>query len=72
MAARVLSINGDDAPLSQLWVSNFLKRNKRVHTIVGRSIEAVRAKAANLETIRAFMELFESTQLRLSILIKDT
>ena len=57
-------MNGDDAPLGQLWVSNFLQRNPRVHSIVGRSIDAVRAKAADPQLIRAFLELFEQTQQR--------
>jgi hypothetical protein len=44
MAARILHMNGDDAPLGHLWVSHFLQRNPRVHSIVGRSIEAARTQ----------------------------
>lgn len=71
MATRILHMNGDDAPLGQLWVANFLQRNRRVHSIVGRSIAAERAKAANPELIRAFLTLFEETRIRLGIHTED-
>jgi hypothetical protein len=35
MASRILCMNGDNAPLGQNWVSYFLQRNPRVHSIVG-------------------------------------
>jgi len=60
-------MNNDHEPLGHLWVTNFLWRNPRVHSIVGRSIEASRAKAATLELIRDFLELFKRTRLRLNI-----
>ena len=67
MAIRILRMNGDHQPLGQLWVRNFLQRNERVHSIVGRSIEAARAEAATPAIIREFLELFESTRRRLNI-----
>jgi hypothetical protein len=48
-------------------VSNFLRRNLRVHSVVGRSIEASRARAATPELIKSFLELFKQTRLRLAI-----
>jgi hypothetical protein len=71
MATRILHMNGDDAPLGQQWVPHFLQRNPRVHSIVGRSIEAVRAEAANHETINAFFTLFNDTCCRLGIQLDD-
>lgn len=60
-------MNNDHEPLGHLWVTNFLRRNLRVHSVVGRLIEASRAEAATLELIRDFLELFERTRLRLNI-----
>ncbi|KAI2474910.1 Transposase protein, partial [Pyrenophora tritici-repentis] len=57
MAIRIFYMNGDNAPLGQHWVANFLRRNPRVHSIVGRKIEAARAEAANPDSIREFLEL---------------
>jgi hypothetical protein len=67
MATRILRMNNDHEPLGHLWVTNFLRRNPRVHSVVGRSIEASRAEAATPELIRDFLELFERTRLRLNI-----
>tara|TARA_R110002003_G_scaffold853_2_gene21702 strand:- start:2227 stop:3540 length:1314 start_codon:yes stop_codon:yes gene_type:complete len=64
-------MNGDDAPLGQYWMRKFLRRNPRVHSIVGRSIDAERAKAADPEVIRAFLQLFEETRRRLGIQPED-
>jgi hypothetical protein len=47
MATRILHMNKDDEPLGLRWVSHFLNRNPEVHSIVGRSIEAARAQAAD-------------------------
>jgi hypothetical protein len=64
-------MNGDYEPLGHNWVSSFLQRNPRVHSVVGRSIEASRAEAASLELIRTFLELVEATRLRLGIQLHD-
>ncbi|KAI2479371.1 transposase tan1 [Pyrenophora tritici-repentis] len=72
MAIRIFYMNGDNAPLGQHWVANFLRRNPRVHSIVGRKIEAARAEAANPDSIREFLELYEATQRRLSVQLRDT
>jgi hypothetical protein len=49
----------------------FLRRNPRVYSIVGRLIDAERAKAADPEVIRAFLQLFEETRCRLGIQPED-
>ena len=67
MAIRILRMNGDTQPLGVKWVSYFLQRNTRVHSIVGRSIEASRARVATPEMIREFLELFERTRRCLNI-----
>jgi hypothetical protein len=72
MATRILRMNGDNEPLRHLWVSHFLQRNQRVHSIVGRSIEAARTDSTNPEAIRAWLELVEQTRVRLGIRAEDT
>jgi hypothetical protein len=71
MATRVLRMNGDHERLGQLWISNFLSRQPRVTSIVGRPIEAPRAEAASPAKIRAFLELFERTRIELNIRLED-
>ncbi|KAF3034265.1 hypothetical protein E8E11_001061 [Didymella keratinophila] len=71
MATRLLRMNGDHEPLGQLWVSHFITRNPRVASIVGRTIESARTSAANYETIKAFLELFERTRVELGIQYED-
>lgn len=71
MATRVLRMNGDHEPLGKLWISNFLSRQPRVASIVGRSTEAPRAEAASPAKIRAFLELFERIRIELNIRLED-
>jgi len=71
MANRILRMNGDNNPVGKRWISFFLKRNTRVASIVGRKIEGVRAEGATQEQIRAFLELFERTRVRLGIRTED-
>ena len=72
MANRILKMNGDDKPVGKHWIHAFLKRNPCVASIVGRKIEAPRAEGATPEQVRAFLELFERTHVRLSIRVEDT
>ncbi len=67
MANRVVRMNGGTELLGVKWIQNFLKRNLRVASVVGRKIEAARADAASAEQVRAWMELFEATRTRYSI-----
>ena len=71
MATRILHMNGDQAPLGKRWVINFINRNPRIASIIGRKLEAPRAEAATPAQVRAFLELFERTRLRLNIQLKD-
>ncbi|XPT04274.1 hypothetical protein M3J09_013355 [Ascochyta lentis] len=71
MASRILHMNGDHEPLGHLWVPYFITRNPRVASIVGQTIKSARTTAANYKTIRAFLELFERTQIKLGIQYKD-
>ncbi|OWY56620.1 CENP-B protein [Alternaria alternata] len=71
MANRILRMNGDNNPVGKRWISFFLKRNTRVASIVGRKIEGARAEGATQEQIRAFLELFERTRVRLGIRTED-
>jgi hypothetical protein len=71
MATRLLRMNGDYEPLGQLWIPHFIARNPRVASIVGRTIESARTTAANYDTIKAFLELFERTRIELGIQYED-
>jgi hypothetical protein len=72
MANRILRMNGDHTPVGKHWMAAFLKRNPRVASVVGRKIEAARAEGATPAQIRAFLELFERTRIRLGIRAEDT
>lgn len=71
MATRILHINGDHDPLGRTWVSNFLSRQPRVASVVGRSIDALRAEAASPAQILAFLELFNRVRIELGIRVED-
>jgi hypothetical protein len=71
MATRILRLNNDHEPLSQQWLASFLKRQPRVSSVVGQSIEASRAEAASPAQVRAFLELFERTRIELGIKLED-
>jgi hypothetical protein len=71
MASRILHMNSNYEPLGRLWVPHFITRNPRVASIVGRTIESAQTTAANYETIRAFLELFERTRIELGIQYDD-
>ena len=72
MANRILRMNGDEQPVGKLWLSHFIKRQPRVASVVGRKIEAQRVEAATPDQLRAFLELYEQTRQRLSILVENT
>lgn len=67
MASRILCMNGDTAPIGKRWIQNFLKRNPRVSSVVGRKIEAPRAKAGTQEQVGNYLKLFDETRKRLRI-----
>ncbi|KAI1002585.1 hypothetical protein K3495_g5609 [Podosphaera aphanis] len=71
MATRILEANGDRNPLGKIWIPHFLKRNPRVASVVGRKIEAVRAKAADPQQIRAFIKKIKHTRKRLNVATED-
>ncbi|KAI1007726.1 hypothetical protein K3495_g498 [Podosphaera aphanis] len=71
MATRILETSGDRNPLGKIWVLHFLKRNPRVASMVSRKIEAVRAKAADPQQLRGFIEKFEHTRKRLNVATED-
>jgi hypothetical protein len=71
MAIRILQMNGDREPLGRRWIENFIKRNPRVASVIGRKLEVARAEAATPEQLRAFLDLFERTRIRLGIQTED-
>jgi hypothetical protein len=72
MVSRILAANGDDRPLGHNWMAGFFRRNPRVHTIVGRSLEAARAEAANPDVICEWLELFERQRVEYNVSTADT
>jgi hypothetical protein len=64
-------MNGDENLIGKAWISGFKRRNPRVASMIGRRIEAPRAEAATSDEIRAFLELFERTRIRLGIRVED-
>ncbi|EFQ89825.1 hypothetical protein P3342_001649 [Pyrenophora teres f. teres] len=72
MVIRILYMNGDNAPLGQHWVAYLLRRSPRIHSIVGRRIEAARAEEADSDSIWEFLELYEAIQRRLGVQLRDT
>jgi hypothetical protein len=71
MANRILRMNGDSQPIGKLWISHFIKRQPRVASVIGRKLEVQRADAATPAQVRAFLELFERTRIRLNIRTED-
>jgi hypothetical protein len=71
MAIRILQMNGDLKPLGKRWLSSFMDRNPRVASVIGRKLDASRAEASTPEQIRAWMELFKQTRIRLGIQTED-
>jgi hypothetical protein len=64
-------MNGDTRPLGRRWIPQFLARNPRVASIVGRKIESARTTASNYNTINEWLELFKRTQKMLGIPYKN-
>jgi hypothetical protein len=67
MATQILRMNGDYDPIGKLWLLHFIRRNPRVASVIGKKIDAQRAEGATPEKVRAFLERFERTRLRLNI-----
>jgi hypothetical protein len=67
MAILILRMNGDQNPLGKKWLLQFIQRNPRVASIVGKKIDAQRAETATPEQVREFLERFERTRLRFNI-----
>lgn len=55
MASKILKLNGDQIPLGQLWVTNYLRRHPELASRVGRKPEAQRTEAETPEEINAFL-----------------
>ncbi|KAI1007141.1 hypothetical protein K3495_g1079 [Podosphaera aphanis] len=71
MAGKILASRGDHNSLGKGWISSFLKRNKKISSVVGRKIDASRASAATPENSNAFFDLFVRTCDRLHVPTED-
>lgn len=67
MATQILRLSNDHDPLSQRWLQSFIARQPRVSSIISQLIKVARADAASPAIVRAFLELFERTQIKLNI-----
>lgn len=56
IAERILQNGGDNQPLGQCWMQNFLARNPSVRTIRGKRIDSQRVNGASIENIRRFFD----------------
>jgi hypothetical protein len=71
MATRILRLNHDHEPLGLRWMKSFLQRQPRVSSIVGRSIKASRATAADPDLVQQFLVLVEGIRIELGIQVED-
>ena len=62
MAARILLLNGDTAPLGNRWIQKFIKRNPRVASVIGRKIKAAIIHGTSQEAMQGFYTLFKQVQ----------
>ena len=67
----MLEVSGDDEPLGKRWVQNFLKRNPRVATLLGKPIESSRIRGTQPEQINVFYENFNSIRTRINVQQED-
>ncbi|KAI1004117.1 hypothetical protein K3495_g4094 [Podosphaera aphanis] len=61
MVCEILRANEDHEPLGKDWISSFHRRNSRVHSVIGRKLEACRSNAAKPEDIKASLDKFNQT-----------
>ena len=66
-AVLMLEVSGDDEPLGKRWVQNFLKRNPRVATLLGKPIESSRIRGTQPEQINVFYKNFNSIRTRINV-----
>ncbi|KAI0997572.1 hypothetical protein K3495_g10616 [Podosphaera aphanis] len=71
MVCEILRANGDHELPGKDWISSFLRRNLRVHSVIGRKLEACRSNAAKPEDIKAFLDKFNHTCRDLNIKHSD-
>ena len=62
MAAQIIDQNYDTKLLGKSWVSGYLQCNPCIKSLVGRPIEAARAKGAQTEQIQEFYNLLQKVQ----------
>ena len=70
-AVLMLEVSGDDEPLGKRWVQNFLKRNPRVATLLGKPIESSRIRGTQPEQINVFYENINSIRTRINVQQED-
>jgi len=56
MVILMLKLSGDEKPLGKRWISNFIKRNPRIATMIGKPIESSRIRGTQPEQINIFYE----------------
>ena len=63
----MLEVSGDDEPLGKRWVQNFLRRNPRVATLLGKPIESSRIRGTQPEQINVFYKNFNFICTRINV-----
>lgn len=64
MAQKILSLQGEDAPLAKNWTSKFFSRHENVKSIFSTTIESKRIEAASHEAIANFYRVFNDVKTR--------
>ncbi|KAI0999283.1 hypothetical protein K3495_g8912 [Podosphaera aphanis] len=70
--SEILRADRNHEPLDKDWISSFFRRNIRVHSVIGRKLEACRSNAAKPEEIKAFLDKFNQTCKDLNIKHSDS
>ena len=72
MAARIIDQNCDTKLLGKSWVSGYLQRNPRIKSLLGRPIEATRARGAQPEQIQEFYSLLGKVRKTSGVRVENT
>ena len=66
-AVLMLEVSGNDEPLSKRWVQNFLKRNPRAATLLGKPIGSSPIRGTHPEQINVFYKNFNFIFARINV-----
>ena len=67
----MLKLSGDEKPLGKRRISNFIKRNPRTATMIGKPIESSRIRGTQPEQINIFYEDFDTIRTHTNVRQED-